>query len=171
MNLSAPFNAPMKTKLSLVASALLMSATLNAQDIVRTEPVITAAGAQRLIASIVAQAEKAKTPVCIAVTDPGGCLIALHRMDGAKPAVVGVAIDKAHSAAIYRATTGKLQEISQPGAEAYGLQARPGVATFRGGVPITLKDQHLGGLGVSGAAAADDEVMALQAIESLSTTK
>lgn len=162
----------MKTKLThLAAFCLLLTPASHAQDILRNEPVITAAGAQRLIASIVAQAEKAKTPVCIAVTDPGGCLIALHRMDGAKPAVVGVAIDKAHSAAIYRATTGKLHEISQPGAEAYGLQARPGVATFQGGVPITVQDQHLGGLGVSGAAAADDEAMALQAIKDLTQPK
>jgi uncharacterized protein GlcG (DUF336 family) len=153
---------------SILLALFSFTPLLPAQDLMRHEPVITSEGAQKLIQSVVTQAKERKVVVCIAVTDPGGCLIALHRMDGAKPAVVGVAIDKAYSAAIYRATTGKLQQISQPGAEAYGLQSRPGVATFQGGVPITFKDQHLGGLGVSGAAAVDDEAMALAAINTLS---
>ncbi len=103
--------------------------------------------------------------IAVAVCDLGGHPIAFLRMDEAKPAVVQIAIDKAYSSAIYRASTGVLQELAQPGAMAYGLASVPRTITFQGGIPITVDGAVVGGIGVSGAAADVDEAIALAAVE------
>lgn len=130
-----------------------------------TRAEITQAAALEVVNSAVAEAEKRGEVIAVAVTDLGGHLIAFARMNEAKPAVVQIAIDKAYSSAIYRATTGKLQDISLPGEPAYGLQAVERTITFQGGIPVKFEDTVVGGVGVSGAAAHIDEEIALVAVE------
>jgi uncharacterized protein GlcG (DUF336 family) len=130
-----------------------------------TRAEITKDAALKVVQAVIAEAEKRDEVIAVAVTDLGGHLIAFARMDAAKPAVVKIAIDKAYSSAIYRATTGKLQEISLPGEPAYGLQAVNRTITFQGGIPVHDKGVIVGGVGVSGAAAHIDEEIALAAVE------
>jgi len=128
---------------------------------------ITRTAALKMIESAIADAEKRKEVVAVAVCDLGGHLIAFARMDDAKPAVVQIATDKAYSSAIYRATTGKLWELSQPGAEGHGLQNVPRTITMKGGVPVKHNGVVIGGIGVSGAAAQVDEDIAQKAAETV----
>lgn len=162
----------MKTKLTTAALTLLLSVSLIAEDtapsshtFVREE--ISEEAATKLVEAAVVEARKRGETIAVAVCDLGGHLIAFLRMDEAKPAVVQIAIGKAYSAAIYRATTGKLWEISQPGAEAYGVQTHPGTITFKGGIPVMYEGKVIGGLGISGAAAQVDEEMALSAAKTV----
>lgn len=125
---------------------------------------ITKDAALEVVEAAIADAEKRNEIIAVAVCDLGGHLIAFARMDEAKPAVVKIAIDKAYSSAIYRATTGKLWEISQPGEPASGLAAVDRTITFQGGVPVNFEGAVVGGVGVSGAAAHIDEEIALSAV-------
>jgi len=126
---------------------------------------ITRTAALEVVEAAIAEAEKRGEVIAIAICDLGGHLIAFARMDEAKPAVVKIATDKAYSSAIYRATTGKLQEISLPGEPAYGLAAVDRTITFQGGIPVKFDGAIVGGVGVSGAAAHVDEEIALVAVE------
>ena len=92
--------------------------------------------------------------MAVAVTDAGGALIALLRMDGAPPATADVALSKARSAAAFNLPTSAL---------AAGVVAMPGLVTVPnflaagGGVPISRGGICIGAIGTSGGSAEQDE--------------
>ena len=71
-----------------------------------------------LIEGAQARAETIGVPMCIAVTDEAGQLIAFRRMDGGKVTSTTIAIDKAFTAAGARKATHEYGQASQPGAPA-----------------------------------------------------
>lgn len=79
------------------------------------------ADARAVIAGARARAEAIGVPMCIAVTDESGQLIAFERMDGGKVTSTTIAIDKAFTAAAARRATHEYGAASQPGAPAYGI--------------------------------------------------
>ena len=107
--------------------------------------------AYAIIAAARAKAEEIGVPMCIAVTDESGNLIAFGRMDDSKPTSVGLAIDKSYSAAGVKKGTHVLGEVSQPGAPAYGLSSTLGgrMVVLSGGLPVLLDGQVVGAIGVS----------------------
>lgn len=107
--------------------------------------------ANTIVAAARAKAEEIGVPVCIAVTDESGNLIAFGRMDDSKPTSVGLAIDKSYSAAGVKKGTHVLGEVSQPGAPAYGLSSTLGgrMVVLSGGLPVLLDGQVVGAIGVS----------------------
>lgn len=105
------------------------------------------------------RATEIEVPMCIAVTDEGGNLVAFHRMDGALLASIDIARNKAYSSVAMKMDTQTIQEVSQPGASLYGLgNTNDGrIVTFGGGLP--LEDDAgtvVGGVGVSGGSADED---------------
>ena len=68
-------------------------------------PRLALADAQTLIAGARKEAQRIRVPMCIAVTDESGNLIAFERMDGAKVLSVQLSQDKAFTAAISRRPT------------------------------------------------------------------
>lgn len=125
------------------------------------------ATAQRLIAAAHAEAERRSILVSAAVVDAGGHLIAFGRMDGAEIAGPVLAVDKAYTAVAHRIATSELATLAAPGGELFGLHANGGgrFVIFGGGVPIAIDGVVVGGIGVSGASAADDEACALAALQ------
>ncbi|WP_101950180.1 heme-binding protein [Mycobacterium sp. 3519A] len=128
------------------------------------------ATALRMIAAAHAEAEKRSILVSAAVVDAGGNLIAFGRMDGAEIAGPILAIDKAYTAVANRIATSELATLAAPGGELFGLHANAGgrFVIFGGGLPITHAGAIVGGVGVSGASAADDESCAAAALRCLS---
>lgn len=121
--------------------------------------------AARVSQLAIKKASEMKLEVCIAIVDSTGNLIHFQRMDGTKVASVTIALDKAYTAASYQKSTGALGKVSQPGTAAYGLITVPRTIVFQGGVPIKSKDgSTIGGIGISGASAAQDEEIALYAL-------
>ena len=114
--------------------------------------------ANTIVAAARAKAEEIGVPVCIAVTDESGNLIAFGRMDDSKPTSVGLAIDKSYSAAGVKKGTHVLGEVSQPGAPAYGLSSTLGgrMVVLSGGLPVLLDGQVVGAIGVSSGAPDQD---------------
>jgi uncharacterized protein GlcG (DUF336 family) len=124
------------------------------------------ATAQRMVAAAHAAAQRRSILVSAAVVDAGGNLIAFGRMDGAEIAGPVLAVDKAYTAVANRIATSELATLAAPGGELYGLHATGGgrFVIFGGGVPITVEGTVVGGVGVSGASAAEDEACALAAL-------
>jgi uncharacterized protein GlcG (DUF336 family) len=73
---------------------------------IRDTAVLTLAGAQKVLAAAIAHAERIARPMCIAVTDAGGNLLAFARMDGSKAMSVISSINKARTAALSGEPTG-----------------------------------------------------------------
>ena len=122
--------------------------------------------ALRMIAAAHAEAHRRSIAVSVAVVDDGGHLIAFGRMDGAEIAGPVLAVDKAYTAVAHRIATSELAALAAPGGELFGLQANGGgrYVVFGGGVPVFVDGVVAGGVGVSGASAADDEACAVAAI-------
>ena len=106
----------------------------------------------------------------IAVVDSGADLVAFRRQDGAFLGSIDVAIDKAKTSANFPFPTSFAAELAhgkdgQPG-PLPGVANVPGIITFAGGLPIMAGDGvHVGGIGVSGASAEDDEKCAQAGID------
>ena len=127
------------------------------------------ATALRMVAAAHAEAERQSILVSAAVVDAGGHLVAFGRMDGAEIAGPVLAVDKAYTAVANRTATSELAKLAAPGGELFGLHANGGgrFVIFGGGVPIVVDGIVVGGVGVSGASAAQDEACALAALTAL----
>lgn len=126
--------------------------------------------ANAIVAAARAKAEEIGVPVCIAVTDESGNLIAFGRMDDSKPTSVGLAIDKSYSAAGVKKGTHVLGEVSQPGAPAYGLSSTLGgrMVVLTGGLPVLLDGQVVGAIGVSSGTPDQDLAIAEAGVNAFS---
>lgn len=123
--------------------------------------VISAAAAEAAVRAAVAKAGELGIRINAAVTDGSGVLAAFLRMPGAFVPSVDIAIDKAYTAAGFGMATSQWQQILA-GDEALrlGLPQRPRLVVFGGGLPMRDGGQLIGGIGVSGGSAEQDEVCA-----------
>ena len=125
--------------------------------------------ANTLIAGAVAQAEAIGVPMCIAVTDESGNLIAFHRMDGGKITSITIAIDKAFTAAAAKKATHEYGAASQPGGPADGIASAIGgrLMVVGGGLPVFADGVVVGGIGVSSGTPDQDRIVAQAGIDAL----
>lgn len=106
-------------------------------------------------------------PMCIAITDESGNLIAFERMDGGKITSITIAIDKAFTAAGARKATGDYGTASQPGSPAYGINSAINgrLMVVAGGLPIIVDGEVVGGIGISSGSPAQDTEVAQAGID------
>jgi glc operon protein GlcG len=130
-------------------------------------PALSAAEARKAAETVAAEcARRGVSPVC-AVVDAGGDLICIWRPDGAQVASVGVATDKARTAAIYRRPSKDFEDQASGGRASALHLAR--AVPLQGGIPIVRDGQVIGAVGVSGASSADeDQELAIMGAEALS---
>jgi uncharacterized protein GlcG (DUF336 family) len=123
-----------------------------------TIPRLSNAEAHILIDGAAAKAREIGIPMCIAVTDESGNLIAFERMDGAKISSISIAIDKAFTAAAARNPTAFYNQICVPGQPTFGIHVTNGghFCVIGGGVPVTVDGQVIGGIGISAGTAHQD---------------
>ena len=97
-------------------------------------------------------------PMCIAVTDDSGNLIAFERMNGGKAHSVHVSIDKAYTAGSARKATHEYNAANVPGNLAFGIHTESGgrFSTVGGGLPVFIDDQCVGGIGASSGSPQQD---------------
>ena len=154
----------MKTLIRNIA-ALLIIATLaiatRAQ--VAEKKSLTIDGAMRVIAAAVAEAKKLNAPGgVIAVVDDGGNLMALERLDGTFAAGANISIGKARTSVLFKRPTKAFEDIIKNGRTAMVALPDAFFTPLQGGVPIIVEGQIVGGVGVSGAASAQqDEELAI----------
>jgi len=105
--------------------------------------------------------EKAKeigVPMCIAVTDDSGNLIAFERMDGGKAHSIEIAQDKAFTAGAARKATHEYNAVNTPGNLAFGIHTEAGghISTVGGGLPVVIEGDCVGGIGASSGSPQQD---------------
>lgn len=147
------------TALAMALSTLALNATAQTTD----KKALTLDGAKKVIAASVSYAKKNSAPGgVIAVVDDGGNLMALERLDGTFAAGANISIGKARTAVLFKRPTKAFEDIIKNGRTA--MVALPdGLFTpLQGGVPIVIDGEVVGGVGVSGAASAQqDEDLAI----------
>ncbi|PLZ04485.1 hypothetical protein CY652_00965 [Burkholderia sp. WAC0059] len=131
----------------------------------QTKPVLTVAETTRIIEAARAHAEANQWAVTIAVTDDGGHLLNLLRLDGNAPIGVQIAIEKARTAALGRRESRLYEEMINGGRNAF-LSA-PVAGALEGGVPVIVDGQVVGAVGVSGVRADQDAATAKAGAEAL----
>jgi uncharacterized protein GlcG (DUF336 family)/mannose-6-phosphate isomerase-like protein (cupin superfamily) len=124
-------------------------------------------GAKKAIAAAVDYAKKNGAPGgVIAVVDDGGNLMALERLDGTFAMGATISIGKARTAVLFKKPTRFFEELINKGRTA--MTAIDGFTPLIGGIPIMIDGQVVGGVGVSGAASANqDEELALAGANAL----
>jgi uncharacterized protein GlcG (DUF336 family) len=148
-------------------------ATANAADSI-TQQQLTLEGAKRVVAAAVAYAQANKAPGgAVAVVDNGGHVVYVERLDGTFAAGATISIGKARTAVMFKRPTKGLEEIINKGRTAMVPVAEVTWFTpLQGGVPLMIGNEIVGGIGVSGAASAQqDEDIAIAGAAVLATTK
>ena len=154
----------MKSNIRIALTALIvLSVSLVANAQVVEKKTLTIEGAKKVIAAAVAYAKKNNAPGgVIAVVDDGGNLMALERLDGTFAAGANISIGKARTAVLFKRPTKVFEDIIKNGRTAMVALPDAYFTPVQGGVPITIDGQIVGGVGVSGAASAQqDEELAL----------
>jgi len=131
---------------------------------------LTLKGAESVIAGAKAEAQRLQAPGgVIAVVDDGGNLMALERLDGTFAAGANISIGKARTAVMFKKPTRFFEElINSSGKGRTVMTALENFTPLIGGIPIIVDGQIVGGVGVSGAASADqDEKLAIAGANAL----
>ena len=117
--------------------------------------------AVRMLGAAVKTADEMGVKVAIAVLDPRGDLVALHRMDGALWRSVPISQGKAAASAAWDAPSGDLRERwDQPVLRALSMMENGRLIPWQGAVPVRRGDELVGAVGVSGARPEQDEEIA-----------
>ena len=134
----------------LVALLLAPVAALAQQAVFETKSMTpeTALNAAR---AALEHCRKAGYQVTVAVVDRSGTPQVLLRDRFAGAHTVGVAIDKAWTAASFKIPTSTLAKETQSGMPMSGLRSHPRVLAIGGALPIEAGGSLVGAIGVSGA--------------------
>ncbi|RDE07860.1 GlcG/HbpS family heme-binding protein [Pelagibacterium lacus] len=122
--------------------------------------------AEVLVEGAVAKSNAMNIPMCIAVCDESGHLIAFDRMDGGKVSSISIAIDKAFTGAVARKGTHVYNQLCQPGQPTFGIHVTNGghFSIIGGGLPVTVDGTIVGGVGISSGTAIEDQEVAEAAV-------
>src|SRR5213594_899570 len=158
-------NRFMKRQMITVVALTLFTAATQAQIVEKKS--LNLDGARKAIAAAVDYAKKNNAPgAVIAVVDEGGNLMALERLDGTFAMGATISIGKARTAVLFKKPTRFFEELINKGRTA--MTAVDGFTPLIGGIPIIIDGEVAGGIGVSGAASANqDEELALAGANAL----
>ena len=130
------------------------------------------AGARKMAATAIDKAREAGIAISVAITDAGGHLVLLERMDGGRFHTVHSATTKAVSAASNRRATGARGAQGQPldTEHLVGLTLAAGAerwTAMEGGCPVIVGGECIGGIGVAGGDWKTDETIAQEAVAAI----
>lgn len=123
--------------------------------------------ARLLIEGATRKSSEIGIPMCIAVADESGNLLAFDRMDGGKISSISIAIDKAFTAAAARNPTHVYNQLCQPGQPTFGIHITNGgrFCVIGGGLPVRVEGAVVGGIGISSGTATQDIEVAEAALQ------
>ena len=154
---------------SVLIAMFLPSAASYSESHLITTPALSLALAKTIASTCEqVQIDHQRPPVAIAIFDQGANLVLFHRMEGVTVGASHVALAKGKSAALFAISTRQLGELSHGKNGVPAIAYLEGVVTLTGGIPIaSAKGEHLGGVGVSGSSASDDESCALSGVAAI----
>jgi glc operon protein GlcG len=130
----------------------------------RMKPALTLDDAKKLMAAAEDEARRNNWEVVIAILNDGGRIVAVHRMDGARPGNDQIAIAKATTSAMTCRPSAVWERWIEGRHRAYATF--PFIAA-QGGLPIIIDGDLIGAIGVSGVKSAQDEQIAMHAIKTV----
>lgn len=150
---------PVKIAATFTMMAMIIGATTSRAQVI-SQKNISLEAAKKVAADAVLFAKANNAPGgSIAIVDNGGNLVYLERLDNSFSASAEVAIQKAKTAAQFKAPSKKLEDAINNGR---GALITVGRTFLQGGIPIMYEGEVIGAIGVSGAAsAAQDEEIAI----------
>jgi uncharacterized protein GlcG (DUF336 family) len=131
----------------------------------RTRAVLTDEDVIRVADAAVAHARSNEWNVTIAIVDDGGHLLYLRRLDSAPPVTAEIAVAKARTASLGRRESKVYEDVIKQGRTAF-LSA-PLTGMLEGGVPVIVKGDVIGAVGVSGVKSDQDAAIARAGIAAL----
>ena len=131
----------------------------------RQKPALTSTDCHKMMAACIAEAQKNKWAVTIAIVDDSGAALLLERLDSAGAISATVAMGKAQTSALTKRPSKFFEDR---------IKERPGFVTFptpgvmfQGGVPIVHQGECVGAIGVSGVQSHEDEQVAQVGVNAL----
>jgi uncharacterized protein GlcG (DUF336 family) len=130
----------------------------------RDKPCLTPADAHKAMTACLAEADKNKWKVSIAIVDDGGFLMHFDRIDGVGPISTEVAVGKARTSALTKRPSKFFEDR---------VKERPAFANFpagiliQGGLPIMVRGECVGAIGVSGVQSHEDEQIAQAGVSAI----
>jgi len=119
---------------------------------------LTLAAAKRIAAAAEKVAAKNGWVMFIAIVDDGGNLMYLERMDDAQLGSLDVSIQKARSALLFKRPTKVMEDAVTAGRIV--VMTLPNALPVEGGLPLLADGKIVGAIGVSGATAPEDGIVA-----------
>jgi uncharacterized protein GlcG (DUF336 family) len=132
----------------------------------KTKPTLDLVDLKRAAAAAEALALQRGWAVSIAISDDGGHLLWLQRLDGAAPLSASISAAKARTAALGRRETKVYEDMINQGRTAF-LSAPLIDGLLEGGVPIVVDGQTIGAVGVSGVKSSEDAEVARAAVAAI----
>jgi len=124
----------------------------------RSKPCLTSTDCHKMMAACIAEAQKNKWAVTIAIVDDSGAALLLERLDGCGAIASTVAMGKAQTSALTKRPSKFFEDR---------VKERPGFVTFptpgvmfQGGLPLIHQNECVGAIGVSGVQSHEDEQVA-----------
>src|SRR5579862_5495804 len=114
--------------------------------------------AQKMADAAVAKAKELAVTENVAILDDGGNLKAFSRMDGAPVPTIEMAQNKAYTALLGVSTQEFFNFIQGDPSLLAGIPTLGRMAAWGGGFPIKVDGEIVGAIGVSGAAAVQNDV-------------
>ncbi len=151
---------------SILAAALLIAATFTTVSAAELshKHALNLEVAKAMAAAGEAHARANNWNVIITILDDGGNMLYMQRMDGAQIGSIAVSHLKAKSAINYKRPS---KFFADNIANNPGFAMLPGAIANEGGIPISVDGEIIGSIGVSGATAQQDGMVAQAAIDAL----
>lgn len=133
---------------------------------------LTLAGAEKMVDTAIAGAQKEGLAISVVVADSGGNVMLAKRMDGGRFHTIHSSTTKAVTAASNKRPTASkgavAQDLDTTHAIGLALAAGPDRWTaMEGGMPVIVDGECIGGIGVSGGNWSHDSALAQAAVESI----
>jgi uncharacterized protein GlcG (DUF336 family) len=117
---------------------------------------ISTDSARQVAAAAVAESQKNRFKMAIAIVDTGGHLVYFERMQDTQTGSVELAIEKARTSALFRRPTKLFQDGVASGGEGLRLLRLTGAIPIDGGMPIVQDGKLIGAIGISGGSGDQD---------------
>ncbi len=153
----------MKPILKVLLAIPFLYSNLMAAPLLSETPALTLEGAKFIAAAAANKADSEGWKVVIVISDAGGNVKYLERMDGVQLGSLEIAQQKAQTAVFYRRPTKAFYDRIQSGE--IPLTTLPNLQPFAGGLPIQINGQIIGAIGVSGVRGEQDAEIAKAGID------
>lgn len=117
---------------------------------------ISTEDAKKAAAAAIAEAQKNKWKMAVAIVDTGGYLVYFEKIQDTQTGSVELAIEKAKTAVLFRRPTKLFQDAVAGGGEGLRLLRLTGAIPIDGGAPLVQDGKVVGAIGISGGSGDQD---------------